>query len=428
MARARGANAQLCLAYETNYGTPPGSGYIKMPFVSSDLGEQQNLITSDVLGYGRDPQDPVLDVINNEGNVAVPLDLRSTGDWLKLMMGAPTTTQGLAATGSYLFSAQPVNNSILTVNGQAITFVTGTPIANQVKIGTTLSDTIANAVIALNASVVAGVAAATYSADLAGTTILIVHDTIGVAGNAFTIVAGSAPATNATASGATLTGGAATGPYNNVFVSGATSLPSVSIEVGLVEVPSYGMNYGCMLNSFRVQLQRSGLLGAQLGLICQGEARAATTGAGAPTTRVFERFTQFTGQIARDGVPLANIVSGSLQYSNGLDKIEVIRSDGRIGGSDAAEIAVTGDIVLRFADTMLLNLAINNTPLELRFNWQIAAQKSLLMVVHRVLLPKPKLPITGPNGVQATFNFQAAKDPVLAKTCTMTLVNDVNGY
>jgi hypothetical protein len=37
MARAQGARAQMALAFETNYGTPPASGFTKMPFASTTL-------------------------------------------------------------------------------------------------------------------------------------------------------------------------------------------------------------------------------------------------------------------------------------------------------------------------------------------------------------------------------------------------------
>jgi hypothetical protein len=97
MARAYGANAQLLGKFETVYGTPPSGNYIKFPFVSSDLGSEQGLIASDLLGQGRDPSQPIRDVIRVEGNVVVPVDLRNFGHWLKALFGAPTTT----GTGPY---------------------------------------------------------------------------------------------------------------------------------------------------------------------------------------------------------------------------------------------------------------------------------------------------------------------------------------
>lgn len=429
MARARGANAVMALAFESTYGVPPASGFKKVPFVSSALGEEQNLIESDLLGYGRDPQQPARDVINNDGDVVVPLDLRNFGYWLKLLMGAPTTTQGVAASGSVTFSAQPANNSTITINGTDFTFVTGTPAnATEIKIGATLSETLSNAVLALNASTDTDVDDASYVLNLAGTAILITHKTIGTAGNSFTLAASSTPASNGTPSGAMLAGGSASGPYNHVFLSGALALPSAAIEVGMPDVPSYGMNFGAMANTLSVQLQRSGLLNATIGIIAQGETRTGSSGAGSPTEAAIERFTQFTGQIRRNGVPLGNVVSGRFNFSNGLDKVEVIRPDGRIAGADPAMLAVNGEIAVRFADTALLDLAVAGTAIELMFEWQIAAGKLLRHTVHSVYLPKPKLPITGPAGVQASFNWQASEHPTLQTTCTTTLVNDVASY
>jgi hypothetical protein len=67
------------------------------------------------------------------------------------------------------------------------------------------------------------------------------------------------------------------------------------------------------------------------------------------------------GAIRRDGVPLGNVVSGTFTYANGLGKVEIIRSDGRIAGADPAMLAVTGQIGVRFADTTLLDLAVGGT-------------------------------------------------------------------
>ncbi len=160
MARARGANAVMAAAFESTYGTAPGSGYKKLPFVSSELGDEQNLIASDLLGYGREPLPPSRDVVNNEGDVVVPVDLRNFGTWLKLLMGAPTSVED-------------------------------------------------------------------------------------------------------------------TGVFTHTFVSGALTLPSMAIEIGMPEVPSYGMNVGVRANAIKIQLQRSGLLNATMSLIAQGETKTS---------------------------------------------------------------------------------------------------------------------------------------------------------
>ena len=92
MGRARGANAKLAGAFETTYGTVPGSGFMPLPFVRSTLGPEQGLIEDDLLGNGRESYDPVKDVVVNDGQVVVPVDLRNFGWWLKLLLGNPATS------------------------------------------------------------------------------------------------------------------------------------------------------------------------------------------------------------------------------------------------------------------------------------------------------------------------------------------------
>jgi hypothetical protein len=312
MARAYGANAQLLGKFETVYGTPPSGNYIKFPFVSSDLGSEQGLIASDLLGQGRDPSQPIRDVIRVEGNVVVPVDLRNFGHWLKALFGAPTTT--------------------------------------------------------------------------------------------------------------------GTGPYTHTFVSGAASLPSLALEVGMPEVPIFFMESGVRVNSAQLSFARSGAANATLNCIAQGESDATTTGGGTPTTATLTRFNQFQGSIKKDGLQLGNVTGAQLTYTNNLERIETIRSDGKIDGADPTIAALTGNIEVRFADTALIDAATDNTPMELAFAYVIDADKSLTFTAHEVYLPKPKLAISGPGGVQATFDWQAAKATSPARMLTVVLKNDVASY
>ncbi len=202
----------------------------------------------------------------------------------------------------------------------------------------------------------------------------------------------------------------------------------MSIEVQLPDVPFFGMNYGARINSFQVQAQRSGLLTASLNIMAQGETIAATAQSGTLSEFVLERFGQFQGEVRRNNVALGNVISAELTYSNNLEAVEVIRSDGRIADADPGIIALTGNITTRFEDRVLLDQATNRLPCELQFRWAAGAAASLVWTAHRVFLPRGDRQIQGPGGVQAPFAFQAAIDPVLNRAATCVLTNDVASY
>jgi len=94
MPRAIGANSRLLMIPEVTYGTAPGGNWRRVPFLSSSLGAEQPLLDADVIGLGgnRDPAAPFLDTVTVAGDVVVPVDLVNIGHWLRLLLGAPTTT------------------------------------------------------------------------------------------------------------------------------------------------------------------------------------------------------------------------------------------------------------------------------------------------------------------------------------------------
>ena len=312
MARAQGARAQMALAYETVYGTPPVSGFRLMPFARATLGSEQPLLESELLGYGRDPLAPIKDAVTTDGEVVIPIDVEAFGFWLKAAFGQPTT---------------------------------------------------------------------------AGTT-----------------------------------------PKTHTFQSGNWTLPSMSIETAMPEVPRFAMYSGCVLDQLSWQMQRSGLLTATARLVAQGETIAAATAAGTPTALGLQRFGHFNGTVKRNGTALGNVVSAEITYSNNLDRIETIRGDGRIDGADPTMAALTGRIEVRFSDSTLVTQAIDGTPCELEFTYSLGANASFTFTAHAVYLPIPRIEIAGPQGVQATFDWQAAKATSPARMCTATLINDIEAY
>ena len=313
MARAYGWNTRLLLGFEENYGQPPDSGaFHVVPFVSSGLDSEQGLIESTVLGLGRDPTTPFQDVINVDGDVVVPVDLRNIGYWLYALFGTPTTSGG--------------------------------------------------------------------------------------------------------------------GPYVHTFASGGVRLPSLSLEVGLPDVPDYPLFTGVRANSCAFNFQRSGEAQTTIGLMGQGEVPATRTRDDSPQEATYTRFSQFQGSVLRTGTALANVTSASLTYSNNLEKIETIRDDGKVDGIDAGIASLSGSISARYSDNTLMDLARAGTPIDLELAYTIDANRCLRITAHEVYLPKPKRSISGPGGIEASYDFQGAKSDTHGRMLTVTLTNDVETY
>lgn len=423
MARSYGSAASLLALKEATYGVKPAGNFEKFAFVSSDLSAEQNLIASELLGQGREPRAPFRDVINDTGNMVVPVEARDFGRWLQLLMGNPTSA-GVAATGDITFTLNPSAGHTITINGIVWTFVASGATTAQTNIGGSLTATLTQLATDLNASVNAAITPATYS-NVSGTKLGVVYDTVGAAGNAFTLASGNA---NGVVSGATLSGGG----YNHTFISGAASLPSFAAEIGHANVPAYFLHTGCMLNSMAFNFQRSGAANATLNIIAQGETRFTSTQGGTPTTRLFKPFSQFNGTVKRNNVALANVTGAQFTYANGMQGVPTIRNDGLIDGVDPTTVNITGSIDVRFADTTLVDDAINNNSIELELAYKMAGLDgnnfSLTWTFHEVFLPRPRIPISGPGGVQCSFNWQGVYDDSLSKSVTVVLKNDVTSY
>jgi hypothetical protein len=128
---------------------------------------------------------------------------------------------------------------------------------------------------------------------------------------------------------------------------------------------------------------------------------------------------------AGDPVHRAAALGAGLQQPR--EEIETIRDDGLIEGADPTIAALTGRIDVRFADTTLIDLAASGTPVDVEFAYTLSAQAKLVLTAHEIYLPKPKLAVEGPGGVQASFDFRGAKNNVAGRMLTVTLTNDLEG-
>ena len=427
MARSRGSAASLKILDEVTYGVAQavggGTNYTRMPFVTADLDEAQALLPSDLLGQGREPQDPTPDVIDVNGPMAVPLDQRAFAHWLFHGMAAPVLTP-IAATGKITFNANPAINDTITINGSVFTFIAGASTATEIQIGGTPTLTATEAASVLNGSADGNVTPATYLGN--GADLEITHDTTGTAGNAFTLAASFATPADVTVSAATLQGGG----YQRDFVSGQDPIPSASIEVGHEKVPAFFLNLGCLVESFSFSMQRGGLTTANLQLLAQGqEAATAVTADAAATELAISRFSAGRGFILVDDAQIP-ITGGQFTFNNNFDPVPTIRDDGKIDGYDPGVNSMTGQIAVRFADLDLVNKAKAGTPIKLQYGYSApgAVLPRLELTMERVFLPLPRKTINGPGGVEVTYDWQAAKASGPGVSLTARLHNDVQQY
>ena len=90
---ARGYKTQCLLDFEQSFGTAPTSpgGHI-LPINSFGLNVSRAKNSAATLTGRRDPVEPFDGNVEVTGDIVAPIDLRAFPWWLKLFMGAPTTT------------------------------------------------------------------------------------------------------------------------------------------------------------------------------------------------------------------------------------------------------------------------------------------------------------------------------------------------
>jgi len=83
---------------------------------------------------------------------------------------------------------------------------------------------------------------------------------------------------------------------------------------------------------------------------------------------------------------------------------------------------------VRFADTTLMDQALNGTSASLEFFYLISPTLSLTVTAHEVYLPRPRVEVQGPQGIQASFDWQAAYNSAAGQMCTFVLKNQIASY
>ncbi|MDU4960935.1 MAG: phage tail tube protein [Sporomusaceae bacterium] len=292
MARAKGINSRLVLAYEAAYGQTPAlaAGY-NMPFNQSKIAISQKLIDSTTIRGRRDKEQPALGTIDVSGSVAAPIDQVGFGYWLRAMFGNPLTNA---------------------------------------------------------------------DGDL----------------------------------------------YTHEFKVAGTQ-PSLVLEQQYPDIPAYELYNGCKINKFAFTCGGDNELVANFDLIGAKRTIGAAPFPASTLDIPLQKFSNFQGTIEEGGSPLAIVTEASLTAEFGLDgNTYTIGGGGYRTDLPEGSLQVSGSIKAFFADTVLLNKAVNNTPSSLKFKFTSGAHR-LEFFMEEVVFQQTSPGIEGEKGVTIQLPFRA---------------------
>jgi hypothetical protein len=172
----------------------------------------------------------------------------SNGEYFNINSGSTGAASSVSflqaptAVGKITFAGQPSNNDTITLGGTVVTFVTGTPSGNQVKIGATLAATLTALQTFLQASVDTNLVKFQYFAT--ATILYLSAAAAGTAGNSLTIAASVATPSGTTLAGATGTDISGMLNMTNTAGDGAYAANGVAAESALSAVTLFDTNFG----------------------------------------------------------------------------------------------------------------------------------------------------------------------------------------
>jgi hypothetical protein len=188
-------------------------------------------------------------------------------------------------------------------------------------------------------------------------------DAAGTTGNSFTLAASTNSTGNVSA--ATLIGGG----YRHEWLTGGDEIPSFTFEIGHSKLitPMFFRHLGTVMESLSFEMAQEGPANSTVQLVAQGEEKAAASIDATPDAYPLKRFSQGRSFIRRGGVPLAGVTAGNLTFSNNLERVRVIRDDGKIEVADPTFASCTGVMSLRFDATLVAEAASGRVALEYGF-------------------------------------------------------------
>lgn len=222
--------------------------------------------------------------------------------------------------------------------------------------------------------------------------------------------------------------------WEHTFVSGA-DLPSFTKQVvhPKLAAPKARTQFGGKVDTLAFPLQRTGRALLTLGTMFQGETKDAGGAArdAEPISFPYLPYDNCEAAATLGGVGIANLTGGQVNFSNGLDPVETIRSDNRIDGVDETIRRANGTSSIRLGNDATIDDLIDAGGYgALEFGFTLVSQATWFLKFQfpRVRFERAKKPISGPGGIEQSMNWRASHDADAGYLMRVRLRNDVEAY
>lgn len=220
--------------------------------------------------------------------------------------------------------------------------------------------------------------------------------------------------------GAITTTGAAV-PYTHDFAIDVLP-PGLQIEKdysSAITTGRYEKFNGVKVSSMALNFPSEGFCTGTFSMLGAGSILADTPLDASPTDDLFTPFDSFSASVEEGGVSIAYVNSCSMTLDNGLDpNIYAIGGLGNRRALPEGQATISGQAVLLFENTDILNKAINGTESSLRviltrgLGDGTSGNEYLEFLVQQLLWQRTSAPIDGPGGLQITMPFTGFKSGV----------------
>jgi len=184
-----------------------------------------------------------------------------------------------------------------------------------------------------------------------------------------------------------------------------TSLLSMVLELGILDIPYYLKFNGVKVNSLSIDFGQDAELVANVDLMAAKETGSASPYDAVVAMETFTRFTMRQLTIAEGGASSSIIGTGNITVSNNLDGNSFVIGGGGIRGALPSQVVeVSGNIRAMFTSATLYNKAVNTTESSLKLT-ATNGTNVLEIFLPELHYQQTGIPVETPGGIWAELNF-----------------------